>query len=126
MTTTQPTNAGTTSNTASVGQNLVDDYVAVKRAHTAITNRLRDVETALKAGIDAGLLDDHLNRAQFRETGLREFTTSNLRFKEMKGRITYKTENYSEATQKLMQQEITDGICKPSLSKTSFRATLLD
>ena len=126
MTTTQPTNAGTTSNTASVAQSLVDDYVAVKRAHTAITNRLRDVETALKAGIDAGLLDEFLNRAHFRETGLREFTTSNLRFKEMKGRITYKFESYSEDTQKLMQQEITDGICKPSLSKPSFRATLLD
>jgi len=126
MTATQPTNAGTISNTASVAQNLVDDYVAVKRTHTAITNRLRDVENALKHGIDEGLLDEFLNRAHFRETGLREFTTSNLRYREMKGRITYKTESYSAATQKLMQQEITDGICKPSLSKTSFRATLLD
>ena len=126
MTTTQPTNAGTISNTASVAQNLVDDYVAVKRAHTAITNRLRDVENALKIGIEQGLLDDYLNRAQFRETGLREFTTSNLRFKEMAGRTTYKAESYSEATRAIMKKEITDGICKPSISKTSFRATLLD
>ena len=126
MTTTQPSNAGITSNTASVAQNLVDEYVQVKKAHTAITNRLREVEDALKFGIDAGLLDEFLNRAHFRETRLREFTTSNLRYREIKGRITYKTENYSKATQQIMQQEITDGICKPSVGKTSFRATLLD
>ena len=126
MTSTQPTATGTTSNTASVAQNLVDEYVQVKKAHTAITNRLRDVENALKAGIDQGLLDDYLNRAQLRETGLREFTTSNLRFKEMAGRTTYKAESYSEATREIMKKEITDGICKPSISKTSFRATLLD